>query len=192
MGTDKALVPLGGVSLIGRVLAVLDPIFDEVLVSTARPGQRRGLARRTVEDLLPGGGALVGVYSTLSVATYPWLFAVGCDMPLVRAALVERLWSLRRGADAVVPETGRGLEPLCAFYSRRCLGAMARGLAAGERGFAHFLGEVRLRRVGPEVWGEVDPRGESFLNANTPRDLEALRRRVARRAVSLRRPGTPT
>jgi molybdopterin-guanine dinucleotide biosynthesis protein MobB len=91
-------------------------------------------------------------------------------------------------ADAVVPESGgrRGLEPLCAWYSIRCLPRIERMIADGERRVhrllvggvdAEIIPLAEVRRIG-------DP-ALLFLNVNTVDDLRAAEERSIPPAVCI-------
>lgn len=74
MGTDKAHVKLAGSSLLERVLKVVTPLFDDVMVSRHdRDGESdcvgdsedNGETVRVIEDQLDGRGPVVGLCSAL-------------------------------------------------------------------------------------------------------------------------------
>jgi molybdopterin-guanine dinucleotide biosynthesis protein A len=73
-------------------------------------------------------------------------------------------------ADAVVPVTAAGPEPLCALYHPRCLPAVRARLAAGDLRMTSFWPEVRVRRLeGAALAAFGDPR-RIFHNLNAPAD----------------------
>src|SRR5512139_1369260 len=113
MGADKALLPFLGQPLILRMLSRLAWIADEVLVTSNQPENYRFLGLTPTPDLLPGLGALGGLYTALSVAAYPYSAVVACDMPFANPAIfLAELKILREtGTDAVIPRVGEGTEP---------------------------------------------------------------------------------
>jgi molybdenum cofactor guanylyltransferase len=109
-----------------------------------------------------------------------WALIVACDLPLVSATLCGWLASLAvlpegSGAevDVVVPIVDGYEEPLHALYHRRCLAAIERRLALGERRVISFFPDVRVRRVGEDELRQVDPLLRSFVNVNTPAEWQS-------------------
>jgi len=96
------------------------------------------------------------------------------DMPFASAAVLRLLARLWDGQDAVVPATGRGVEPLHAVYARAAAAPIRELLAAGRRSVREALTFLDVRVAGPEVWAAADARGAFALNLNRPGDLQAL------------------
>ncbi len=179
MGQDKALRPFLGQLLIERVLARVVPIADEVVVITNRPEDYRFLNHRVVTDLLPGRGALGGLYTALSVATHPAVAVIGCDMPFVNAKMLtrQRELLLMQDVDAVVPRTELGFEPLHAVYRRTvCLSAVRTALDAGAWRMSSWLDAVRLRVLSMEEIRSYGPEQKAFCNVNTPDEFAKAER----------------
>jgi molybdopterin-guanine dinucleotide biosynthesis protein MobB len=80
--------------------------------------------------------------------------------------------------DAVVPESGgrRGIEPLCAWYSVRCLAEVDRMLADGERQAFRLADRVRADRIPIDEVRRIGDPDILFLNINTVDDLRAAER----------------
>jgi molybdopterin-guanine dinucleotide biosynthesis protein A len=81
----------------------------------------------------------------------------------------------------VVPESGskRGVEPLCAWYGPACLDAIERRLDAGDRRVVSFFDDVRVARIAAEEVARFGDPARSFMNVNTPEDLELAERHAA-------------
>src|SRR5690606_7435248 len=124
------------------------------------------LPARLMSDERPGEGSLMGVYSGLAAARYPFALAVACDMPFLQPALLRYLLGLAPGHDVVIPRLGGLLEPLHAVYARTCLPAMAGLLAQGRRRIIAFFDQVRIRYVDEPEIDRFDPQHLSFLNIN--------------------------
>lgn len=175
MGQDKALVPFLGQPLIQRVVARVAALGDEVLVTGNQPDSLAFLGLPVYPDLLPGRGALSGLYTAFASAQHPLVAVVGCDMPFVSSALLAALRDalLSQAVDAVVPRTGRGLEPFHAVYRREpCLAAVKAALEAGLKRADSWHAQVRMAYFSEAEIARYDPRGEAFININT---LEELR-----------------
>ena len=172
MGRNKALLPLAGRSLIEHVLARLDGLGDEILITTNRPQDYHFLGLRLVPDLVPGIGVLAGPHASLKNAQGDSVLIVACDMPFISRPLLEHLVGLAPQADVVIPRHGDNYEPLHAVYNRRsCLPALENSLAAGAKRLISFLPQVKVLPVEDSELTRLDPHGFSFFNINTPEDL---------------------
>ncbi|MFM8552708.1 MAG: molybdenum cofactor guanylyltransferase, partial [Nitrospiraceae bacterium] len=162
MGQDKRFIDLGGKTLLERSLAVLEGLFEEVLVSVAEPlPELKSRPARIVTDLIPGCATLGGLYTGLSLASQPRVFAAACDMPFLAASLIRRMVELGRDADVVIVRLATGLQPMHAIYSKACLPHLERMLhsknlsvqeVASAPGLSvKVLSEEEARAVDPQL-----------------------------------------
>jgi molybdopterin-guanine dinucleotide biosynthesis protein A len=175
MGSNKALLPYRGGRFIEAICRQLAELFPEVIVVTNMPEQYRFLPCRKVPDLFPNIGPLAGIHSGLCHSATPYIFAVACDMPNLNAELIRRLAAGAKGVDVVIPESGKGLEPMHAFYGQGCRAAMEEALVAGDRKIVSFFERVTVRTVSHGEVAAVDPDFASFRNINTPDDYYHFR-----------------
>jgi molybdopterin-guanine dinucleotide biosynthesis protein A len=175
MGSDKALLPFLGQPLISRLLSRLAWIADEVLVTSNQPEQYRFLGLTPFPDLLPGLGALGGLFTALSAATHPYLAVVACDMPFASPEIFLAELALIRetGADAVIPRSEVGTEPFHAVYRcETCLPRVQEAIKDGKRRADAWFEQVNLRYMDGEEIHPYDPDMLAFFNINTPEDLK--------------------
>jgi molybdopterin-guanine dinucleotide biosynthesis protein A len=181
MGQDKALMPFLGRPLIQRVAERLAPIADELIVTTNHPEAYRFLGRPLVPDLQPGGGALGGLFTALSAASYPLVAVVACDMPFANPDLLAfaRDLMIETRVDVVIPSTAHGLEPLHAVYRRdACLPAIRAAIQVEQWKVISWFPQVRVHQLEPEEVGRFDPDGLTFWNLNTPQEFKQAERRA--------------
>ena len=185
MGRDKARLEIGGGTLLERVIAELSSVVGEVVLACGPEARYGELGLPLALDELADGGPLAGIVAGLEAVRAPRALVVACDMPRLDAALFTAL--LRRAReeelDVCYFEGPRGIEPLCAVYSRRCLGPMREALLAGRRQVRSFLEEERGLAVGRLGEAELDEelsRSDPATNLNTPEDLARERERWAR------------
>jgi molybdopterin-guanine dinucleotide biosynthesis protein A len=175
LGRDKASEPLLGVPLLQRVIDRLRGLVVQVVVVKARgqdlPGLEAPVEVTVVEDLYPESGPLGGLYTGLIASACARSLAVACDMPLLQPALVAELFRQAPAYDVVVPVAEDFAQPLCAVYSKACLGPIKRELDAGRFKLTGFYENVRVLEVPPEVWARFDASAASFLNLNRDEDL---------------------
>jgi molybdopterin-guanine dinucleotide biosynthesis protein A len=175
-GQPKGLQVVEGARIIDRVAGALREAADELLLVANDADAHRWLPLvRMAPDVRLGEGALGGLHAALSHADGSAVLVVAWDMPFVPGGLLRALRTLgEAGADAALPDSalsGRGVEPLCAWYGPACLAAITRRLEAGDRRAVSFLDDVRvatLPAADVSHWG--DP-ARIFFNVNSPDDL---------------------
>ena len=197
LGFDKALEVLGGKSLIQWVIDRLAGLSTEIIVVASGrdcPDELRGaldprLGRqlaavrcpksvvvKVVGDVYPSMGALVGIYTGLAVSSVSRAIVVGCDMPFLNAGLLGHMAKLSPAFDVVIPRTAKGVEPLCAVYSKSCLGSISSLLQRNELRIGELLNMVKVRYVDENEIARFDPEHLSFFNINTRADLARARK----------------
>lgn len=177
MGQDKALLPFGDRPLAGWVAGVVGQVCGRVRLVGSSP-KYSGLGFSVVEDVFPGHGPLAGIHAALRYSETHFSLVVGCDMPYLSRAFLERLLEIAQSAEAdvIAPESATfGYEPLCAVYTRACLAPVEEALQAGRRKLSQVFARLRVRPVGWQEWLPYDPRGTLFQNVNTPEDYERAR-----------------
>ena len=175
MGRDKALLPFLGEPMIVRLLNRLARIADEVLVTSNRPEDYRFLGLTPIPDLLPGFGALGGLYTALNAAGNPYVAVVACDMPFASPELFAVELAILRdsGADAVIPRSEAGTEPFHAIYRRdTCLPFVRSALDAGKRRVDAWFSQVKIHYLAEPETLPYDQDRLAFLNINTLDELK--------------------
>ena len=182
MGADKRYLVVGEQTLLERGLAVLSSIFQEVLVVIAQDSPPLDVDARVVRDLVPDCGSLGGLYTGLTQATTPYIFVVACDMPFLDQAVISQFTSRRTTADIVMAKLAARLHPMHALYGEGCLPAMEQMILARQLKIQEMVSHasLRVRYVTEADLLTIDPSGRSFLNVNTPADLEVARSFQAR------------
>jgi molybdopterin-guanine dinucleotide biosynthesis protein A len=171
-GADKASLVVGRARIIDRQLAALSAVADDIRIVANDPGRYAGLGVRVIPDLIAEAGPLGGLYTGLLDAACDWVLILACDLPFITPALLQRLAAecgTGHEIDAVVPRSARGLEPLCAVYTRRCAAAARARIDRGALQVAQLLDDVRVRELGPDALAAYDD-GSLFENVNTPHD----------------------
>ena len=175
LGRDKAVEPINGQPLIGRVMDALSRITDELVVVVNTPQRSRELplpdSTVAAVDIHPNAGSLGGIFTGLSAASNQWGIVAACDMPFLNLDLLSHLLSFRESHDAVVPVLDHRPEPTHAAYSKVCLSAIEARLEAGDLKIARFFDDVRVKYVSQRQVEEIDPGRLSFFNVNTEEDL---------------------
>ena len=188
MGREKALLELGGETLIERLARRLGASFDRVLVSTgSRPpsdgltaalGRLReeGLAVEAVADRRTDfAGPLAGVEAALGAIGARRAFFVAVDLVDPDERLVAELLEISSagGCLGAVPRCGAIIQGAFAVYSRDLLPRVSSLLDGGE---------VRLQCLGESGGVSVveldDSAADLFCGLNTPAEYESLLSRL--------------
>ncbi len=173
MGTDKALMDFCGRRMIDHVVDRLGALTDRVVVVTKRRHDLGTLPAVVLEDEEPYVGPLPALIAGLRVTGEARNVVVACDMPFLNVDLLRGLAAaLAEDIDAVVPTTPGGAQPLHAAYGDCAVENLLAAMAAGERSLKGSLSRLRIRWVPEEEWKPIDPEGRSFLNVNTPDELQ--------------------
>jgi len=170
MGSDKANMLLGEQTLLQRVIATMQQIFPQVMLSVRQP--RPGISLPQICDEIDSAGPLAGLAASLVQATTPWSFVVACDMPFVAPAMVELLGQYRSRYQAVVPVVQGHPQPLAAFYASSCLCAIRAHLAGGgKNSLRAVLEKLDVCYVDEAELLVADPGLRSFFDLDTPQDV---------------------
>ncbi len=186
-GGDKALIRLGGETLLSRVIARIRPQVAALAINAnGDPGRFAAFGLPVVADPVEGfAGPLAGVLAGLlwareAAPQCPWLVSVATDAPFLPADLVARLLDAvaREGADMACAASGGRNHPVFGLWPVRLADDLARALRdEGLRKVDVWTARYRLA-VADFPAEPVDP----FFNANRPADLARAEAVLARRA----------
>ena len=177
MGRDKALLDLAGESMIVRTARLLRSVTGlPTIIGSPETYQRLGL--RAIRDDWPGAGPLGGIATALRASEAAWNLIVACDLPYLTkewlAFLIDR--AQRSKADAVLPMSAGGAEPLCAMYNKTCEAPVWLALDRGVRKVTDGLAHLQVEYLEPSEWKVFDSDGLLFKNMNSARDYEEAKR----------------
>jgi molybdopterin-guanine dinucleotide biosynthesis protein A len=176
MSRDKSFIEVGGARLFDYAFGKCTHLFPELIIVTKQPKQFNDYRARIVVDEIIGAGSLGGLYTGLREASNYHTFCVACDMPFLQPRLIIHLAKKRLNYDVVIPRTRQGLEPLHAFYSKRCIEPIKKNLERGELKITKFLTEVQVGYCDEEEIKKIDPSLASFVNANTKKNLMEIQK----------------
>ena len=182
-GGDKALIEIGGITILDRVLATLSAQCTGIIINAnGDPDRFADTGCPVIPDNVPDyPGPLAGILAGLDWLAaqdngVEWMVSVPSDCPFLPDDLVERLHQARR-------DMGSGVPLACARsgeWRQPVIGLWPLALRADLR---KALVEEDLRKV--EVWTArhgiaiadwptepIDP----FFNVNTPEDAERAAR----------------
>ena len=171
-GKNKALVRIGEKRILDRIYEVFTILFDKIILVTNDPVQYMEWDFDIVTDIFPIRSSLTGIHTGLFYITTPYAFFVACDIPFIRKELIEILLDgVEPGIDIVIPETSKGVEPLCSVYSKRCFKPIEEQLEKKSLKIQRVFQKVRVKKIPEDILRTIDPDLVSLYNINTPDDL---------------------
>ena len=172
-GSDKALAQFRGEPLVAHVLRGLRAAgFAQIALAAKDPQPYAAMGVELLQDRLAAQTPLAGLAAGLEASRHELVFACAADMPFAAdAALIDALTAAMQGHDAVVPEAGGSIQPLCAMWRKSTCLRVAEELLQAPRppGPRAIYQQVRWTKLD---WADIRP----FLDADTPEALKDLER----------------
>jgi len=179
MGTDKAFLRLGKLTLLEQAILTAKEVCETVVLVGDR--ERLRPYGWVVEDKFTGQGPLAGIHAALtseSASTANLILSV--DIPAVSGLLLKYLFKefKQSMAQVVAPRAGGHLQTLCAVYRREFAAVAEDALREGRNKIdplfslvpIEIVEEARLKAMGfsPDI----------FDNVNTPEDWHRIQQRL--------------
>jgi molybdenum cofactor guanylyltransferase len=179
VGRDKAPLELDDVPMVLRMVQLAEPQVASVTF-VGPPVRYASFGLCIVADRRAGMGPLGGITTALSASSADWNLILGCDMPYLTTEWIEWLIArtLESPAQAIVPDSRRGLEPLAAMYRKDCALAFSAALERGVRRVSEALGEIFFEKVTTSEWHALGSTDMNFHNMNTPEDFAEAQSRI--------------
>jgi molybdopterin-guanine dinucleotide biosynthesis protein A len=169
-GRDKSRLIVRGRPIIVRQVEVLQRVAAQIFIVSNDASRFADLGLDVHPDLVPGAGAMGGVYTALEASRADRVVVVACDMPFLDSAVLNRLVDLAAGADAAWVRSASGPEPLLACYRRGARVAVRRAIDGGRLTLADLATELDVRELAADdltAFGRVE---ELLANLNSPAD----------------------
>jgi molybdopterin-guanine dinucleotide biosynthesis protein A len=166
-GVAKGLIEQEGEPLIGRLVRLVAPLCREVMVIANDPRLYGFLNVPIYPDDTPGRGPLEGIATGLRRSGCERVLVVACDMPFITAEAVRTMIDWKAGADAVVPRSEKGYEPLFALYAQSSLPVIEAQLIQGKRKVSSVFPLLRIETPPVEMFD-----ASLWYNINEPCGLE--------------------
>ena len=183
-GGDKCLRPLGGRTILERIVATVRPqVGPLVLNANGDPARFAHLHLPVAADVVEGyAGPLAGVLPGMEWmrGTAPgvaWVASFATDAPFIPRDLVSRMAAAleREGADLACARSAGQEHPVFGLWPIRLAGDLRRAMVdEGIRKVDAWTARYRLAVADFDV-GPVDP----FFNTNRPEDLAEAERLLA-------------
>jgi molybdenum cofactor guanylyltransferase len=176
MGTEKGLIEFRGKKLIQYSIDSLAPFCDRILIST-NSNSYDFLPYPKLPDIYANSGPMGGIYTGLVNSENDLNLVLSCDMPFIKADLLNDLILNSEGKDIVVPwYRDKHFEPMCALYHKNV-----------EAIFFDFIQRKNFRipdtfKVANTCKFEINPdlkyfSDDLFFNVNSREELAQIQRK---------------
>lgn len=180
-GQSKGLVELRKKPLILHVLDRVSSVADDIAVVVSSDAQREKFERFSsrkvgvIVDEQKTQSPLVGASTGFNYIQGKYSLLLPCDTPFLSTQVAQLLLDLCVKKSAAIPRWPNGyVEPLqAAYHTESALRATKIALDQGKLNFQSMITRLRkVRYISTIVLRQVDPKLMTFVNINTPEDLE--------------------
>jgi molybdopterin-guanine dinucleotide biosynthesis protein A len=176
-GQDKGLIEIAGRPMIEYVIDAVKPQVGALLINANRSHERYGRYGFPViaDDNQDFNGPLAGMASSMRVAVTEYIATLPCDSPNVPADLVARLYRRLRAenAEIAVAHSGERMQPVFSLLKCALLDSLLSYLDSGERKIDRWYAQHKTATV------DFSDRPDTFINVNTPEDIEKIEASLA-------------
>jgi len=167
MGTDKALLPYQEYKTMSEFqYRKLQKYFKTVYISCKE--NKFDFVCELLLDIQEVSSPLVALISIFEQLDVESIFVLSVDAPLVEESVIEKLFlNDNKRYDAIIAESPKGLQPLCAIYHRSILSQGQAALKNDMHKLTKLLKEANAHTV---IFGNETP----FTNLNHKEEYEAL------------------
>ena len=177
-GRDKSRLVIGGMSIINRQAAALQPLVSELFIVASQRERFGDTPWRVVPDAFPGAGVVGAIATALGATGASRVLTVACDLPFLTEPLLKRLAELAGapGAEAAWVRTDAGPEPLVACYTQAAGPAIRAAIADGRLRAGALSEALAIREIGIEELRTFGDPARLLANINSPDDLSTIER----------------
>lgn len=177
IGEDKGFLEINGIKFAEILLTKFEGCEVVFVCRDEEQAKkyRKEFCCEVITDRIRDFGPLAGIHSALKYFQ-DYILVIAVDMPLVKRKLAEFLYSMARGYDALIPTWDDGkMEPLLACYSYRAVDEVEKCIKMGIRRVVKPFERLNTLYYPIEGLRVFDENLISFVNVNTPKDLEMVR-----------------
>lgn len=170
MGSDKGFVDLNGSSFMARIIRVIKPLVNEIIIVSNSTDYDVFKLKR-VEDIVKNAGPIAGLYTGLYHSETENNLVLSCDVPLINTAVLNKLIEKNdKESDIVQIQSHGKTMPLIAIYKKRCAPLFMQLLTGGERKLRTLALHMKTKTI------DLDARLDQYTrNINTISELNELR-----------------
>jgi len=164
-GVDKGLVEVNGQSMIERVIQLVEPQTDHIIINANRNiNEYEKLGYPVISDTLSDfQGPLAGFLAAMQSCDTDYIATLPCDGPLLPKELIKRMiqGAAENSSPIAVAHDGQRLQPVHALISTKLQDSLLHFLQAGDRKIDLWYAQHNYTPV------DFSDAPETFLNINT-------------------------
>lgn len=174
MGTNKALLEIGGKTVIERIVEEIQPVVNNIIIVNNSFESYEFLKLPMVKDMYQDVGPLAGIHAGLTASTTDRNLIVACDMPFVSAEIGAYLLEQLADYDGAVPVIFDRMHPLFSTYRRNVREVVERLIEEQKYRIAQILPNIHGKIVTEQELEKHGLRIEEyqFFNMNRPEEYE--------------------
>ncbi len=177
MGQDKALLDMGGKTLLEWTVHLAREVARDVLIVTDKLDRYTCAGVDIVADVYPESGPVSGIITGMRLAGEGWHLVTACDMPWLKKEAVEYMMHQISGdVEVILPGSADEGEPLCALYSHHALQQIERYFAAGRRSARGMVKDLHTLYISREELCRVCHEPRLFRSVNEYSDWQEYTR----------------
>lgn len=165
MGQDKALMMLGGKTVLQQVLETVSFVFDDVYISGSY-FHYQFFSKGIIKDVVVQKGPMGGIYSALEYCKED-LFVCSCDMPFISSELIQNLIQKKDNNRIIVARFRDKIYPVLGIYPFSILEDLKKTIESGNLRMISFLEQQNAHYIDFDDYFE-----HHFLNINTPENFQ--------------------
>ncbi len=169
MGVDKGLMLYKGKPMVSYSIDLLKLFCSRIIISTSNT-KYEVFGIQTIADTFPNTGPMGGLYSVLKESTTDIHICLPCDLPRMKAEVLEYMLSLSAPTHCVVTLTQQP-EPLVAIYPSGVLPIIHQLITQDNYKMTEIYKNFPVHFISLEEIPVKDAI-TSFTNLNSPADLK--------------------
>ncbi|PTM10411.1 MAG: hypothetical protein DA407_03740 [Bacteroidetes bacterium] len=169
MGSDKGLLKIENRTFVECVIDAMKPLIDEIIIVSNNPEYDQ-FGYHRVEDDIKDSGPLAGLYSGLKHSNTEHNLVLSCDIPLMKAEILEKLIDADyKNYEVVQIQSQQKTMPLIAIYNKQCAETCLQLLQQGEKRLRVAVSQLKVKTI------LVDSEFDVLVkNVNTKEDLKTI------------------
>lgn len=168
MGRDKALIQLDKHLMIEKVIKLIHPFCDEIIIS-ANKNKYHEFGYQIVKDKYKKIGPLGGIITCLNKSNTELNLIISCDTPNISKKTILKLLKESQNYDITLPYHNDRYDPLIAVYNRNCLEKLELMAKSSSYKLQTIINNLNSNAI---YFDESDKIKEEFININSKKDLK--------------------
>jgi molybdopterin-guanine dinucleotide biosynthesis protein A len=168
MGEDKGVIQLDEDKMIEKVIHLLQPFCDDIMIS-ANNGNYNRFELKIVNDKIERIGPLGGIYSCMTDEKSNYYLVMSCDTPNITDITIAKLLNNIEEYDVVIPIINGDIEPLISLFSKKSISKIEVEIKKKNFKLQKVIKNLDYNTI--EI-NKSEETQKEFLNINTKEDLK--------------------